>query len=171
MRSQLIMWCILVRFNKYALNMVDLLALALIEPFITSSRKIILFPLWPMVRAKLWPINHPSLSSPCLTALFSTLPSPFTLNFTSVQSHSTKSRLLIRRPGPPRALIGGEFVTWRRRDQWETRSGVNKVEGDQLSRIRLFGYLPQKLNLKYEMYICSSCIWGRGTLVTELDVW
>ena len=119
--------------------------------------------------------HKPSLSllsslASCLTALFSTLPSPFTLNFTSVQSHNTKSRLLIRRPGPPRALIGGEFVTWRRRGQSETGSGVKRVVGDQLSRVRLFGYLPQKLNLKYEMYICSSCIWGRGSLVTELGV-
>ena len=172
MRSQLIQKYCCPCFNKNAFSMLDgsLIAPALIEPFINPPRLAKYYSRYGRELSSAHGpgqvmTHKPSLFSllnglvPCITALFS----PFTLNFSSVQVHGTKSRLLIRRAGSPRAVIGGEFVTWRRRDQWESRSGVSTVEGDQLSRLRLFGYLPQKLNLKYEMYICSSCIWGRGT--------
>ena len=57
------LWCSLFLSALTSMqNMLDLIAPALIKPFITSSRKI-LFLLWPMVWGKLWPINHPSLSS------------------------------------------------------------------------------------------------------------
>ena len=127
-----------------------------------------------MVRGKLWPINHPSLSSlaslhaSLLSSQRSLLPSRSILPRSKATTQSPASWFVAL------FLLGLWLAENSSRDgsaaNQKTGSGVKRVERDQLSRVRLFGYLPQKLNLKYEMYICSSCIWGRGSLVTELGV-
>ena len=113
-----------------------------------------------MVRGKLWPINHPSLLCslvPCLTAL--SLHAQFYLG--PKPQHKV--------PPPDSSPWPSSGSDWRRirhvtgARPMRMKERIEPCLGDQLSRVWLFSYLPQKLNLKYEMYICSSCIWGQGT--------